>query len=78
MSARDWQWVDLGNGRKKFKMINPRPLGVRSDLPAPNFILDGAEPFKSMADGKIYDSKSTYYESLKREGCRIVEPGEPS
>jgi len=41
-----------------------------SDLPSPSLISDHHEPFKSMADGKIYDSKSAYRTSLKRHGMR--------
>ena len=33
---------------------------------------------KSMADGKMYDSKSQYYKSLKAQGCFIAdEPQKP-
>ena len=33
---------------------------------------DGAEPFESMADGKVYDSKSEYRKSLKANGYEEV------
>lgn len=70
-----YEWVRVGEGRKVFRKVREiQP--ARSDLPAPNFITDGVAPFKSMADGKMYDSKSVYYESLKRNECRIVESGE--
>jgi hypothetical protein len=49
---------------------------TRSDIGAPMVIIDTAEPFMSHADGRMYDSKSTYYRSLKAHGCRIVETGE--
>jgi hypothetical protein len=35
-------------------------------------ISDTAEPFKSMADGQVYDSKSNYYKSLKQGDFEIV------
>jgi hypothetical protein len=45
----------------------------RSDLAAPSLIRDQTEPFKSMADGKTYDSKSAYRETLRAQG--LVELG---
>jgi hypothetical protein len=33
---------------------------------------DGVKGMQSMADGKMYDSKSAYYQSLKEKGCEIV------
>ena len=33
---------------------------------------DGMDALRSMADGKMYDSKSAYYGSVKRAGCEIV------
>ncbi len=45
----------------------------RSDLSAPSLIRDQHEPFKSMADGRTYDSKSAYRQSLKARG--LVELG---
>ena len=40
----------------------------RSELSAPSLIRDYHEPFKSMADGKTYDSKSAYRRSLAAQG----------
>lgn len=45
----------------------------RSDLAAPQLIRDHHEPFRSMADGKVYDSKSAYRATLKARG--LVEVG---
>jgi len=45
----------------------------RSDLAAPTLIRDHIEPFQSMADGKLYDSKSAYRQTLKARG--LVELG---
>ena len=45
----------------------------RSHLPSPHLIRDQTDPFKSMADGKLYDSKSAYRRTLKDRG--LVELG---
>ena len=49
---------------------------ARSDLPAPAFILDGLpggiHGMRSMADGKLYDSKAAYYASLREGGYEIT------
>lgn len=42
--------------------------GPQSDLPSPMLNLDTIAPFKSMADGKMYDSKSSYRKTLKAGG----------
>lgn len=39
----------------------------------PYVISDGMDPIRSMADGKMYDSKSAYRAGLKANGC--VEVG---
>lgn len=57
-------------------MTDDNSASKRSDFPCPYIATDTVKPFKSMADGKTYDSKSTYFESLKRNGCRVVEDGE--
>jgi hypothetical protein len=44
----------------------------RSHLAAPSVRPDGMAPIRSMADGKIYDSKSGYDASVRRAGCEIV------
>jgi hypothetical protein len=38
----------------------------------PHIILDTMEPIRSMADGKMYDSKSVYTRSVKAHGCEII------
>ena len=48
------------------------PRGARTGLPAPMVISDTADAFKSMADGKFYDSKSSYRAELKRQGMREI------
>ena len=45
----------------------------RSELAAPGLIRDQIDPFKSMADGKLYDSKSAYRQTLRDRG--LVEVG---
>lgn len=39
---------------------------------APYIRTDGMEPIRSMADGRIYDSKSAYYGSVRAAGCEVV------
>ena len=60
---RSGKWVE-----KKYAA----PL-ARSSLPAPMIISDTTRPFLSHADGKFYDSKSSYYRTLKERCLRIVE-----
>ncbi len=50
----------------------------RSDLAAPGLIRDQIDPFKSMADGKLYDSKSAYRQTLKDRGLTEVGSEDPS
>ncbi len=57
-------------------MKDDNSASKRSDFPCPYIATDTVKPFRSMADGKVYDSKSTYFESLKRNECRVVEDGE--
>ena len=33
---------------------------------------DGMAPLRSMADGRVYDSRSAYYASVRAAGCEIV------
>lgn len=44
-----------------------------SDLAAPMLVRDQIDPFQSMADGRLYDSKSAYRRTLKDRG--LVELG---
>lgn len=44
----------------------------RSDLAAPGLIRDQTDPFKSMADGKLYDSKSAYRATLRERGLTEI------
>jgi hypothetical protein len=44
----------------------------RSPLAAPAVRADGMAPIRSMADGKMYDSRSRYHASVRRAGCEIV------
>lgn len=39
---------------------------------SPNIISDTMGPTRNMADGRLYDSKSRYYEAVKAAGCEIV------
>lgn len=50
----------------------------RSDFPSPAIRPDGMSAIKSMADGRVYDGKSAYYQSVKRAGAEIVGDADPS
>lgn len=56
---RNGQWVSAEGARPL--------LGPKLHL-----ITDTVEPFKSMADGKHYDSKSRYRAEVKARGFEIV------
>ena len=45
---------------------------ARSSLPAPMIISDHLDGVKNPVDGKTYDSKSAYYQTVKAAGCEIV------
>lgn len=47
--------------------------GYRKSLPS--VISDHLDDMVGQHDGKIYDSKSEYYKSLKENGLVVVEPG---
>ncbi len=40
--------------------------------PAPMVRTDGMAALRSMADGRIYESRSAYYASVRAAGCEIV------
>ena len=48
------------------------PRGARSSLSAPHLISDTTDAFRSMADGRMYDSKASYRAELKRQGLREI------
>ena len=50
----------------------PRLPVARSDLPCPQIISDEMPPTQSMADGKIYTSKSGIEAATRRAGCVTV------
>ncbi len=43
-----------------------------ASAPAPMVRPDGMAPLRSMADGRIYESRSAYYASVRAAGCEIV------
>jgi hypothetical protein len=45
-----------------------------ADLPCPAMHTGGMPAIKSMADGRIYDTKRNYYKSVARAGCEVVGP----
>jgi hypothetical protein len=44
----------------------------RSDLPCPAIQPGSMPAIKSMADGRIYETRRNYYKSVARAGCEIV------
>lgn len=54
----------------------PKYRGPRSVFACPQIVRDDIGELRSMQDGKIYDSRSAYYQSLKDGGSRIIEAGE--
>ena len=48
------------------------PRRAASSLSAPHLISDTTDAFRSMADGRLYDSKSSYRAELKRQGLREI------
>ena len=59
----------LRNGELTPKRLAGPPHPAQA---APMVRTDGMEPVRSMADGRVYDSRSRYYASLKARGCEIV------
>ena len=45
---------------------------LHASAPAPMVRPDGMAAIRSMADGRLYDSRSAYYASLRAHGCEIV------
>jgi hypothetical protein len=50
----------------------PKRLAARRPRLAPYVRTDGMDPVRSMADGRLYDSRSAYYASVRAAGCEIV------
>ena len=58
-------------------MMGGQPMGNHFEKTAggvfmPAVIRDTIDPIVSHADGKTYESKSTYYKSLKEQGFEII------
>lgn len=50
----------------------PPPQAGRCFGRAPAVRRDAMDPMRSMVDGQLYDSRSAYYASVRRNGCEIV------
>jgi hypothetical protein len=48
----------------------------RSPLPKPFIVTDGIDATLNHADGRTYESRSSYYRALREKDCHIVETGE--
>lgn len=68
--AADWRLLDRKITQEVKKSIAPKKY-----CSGPSGIMDTIE-LRSVADGKMYDSKSKYYDSLKRSDSHIIEAGE--
>jgi len=60
------------NGELIEKHLAEQEECKRSPLGAPMILSDTMSPIRSMADGKMYDSKSAYRNGVHAKGCRIV------
>ena len=45
---------------------------ARADIPTPRLIRDGMDPTWNPADGRTYESKSSYYAAVKAKGYEIA------
>lgn len=66
------QWVEVKPGMRTLvdvaKVMSQRPP-ARSSFPSPMIIRDTFDtPLKSMADGKVYDSRAALYRSYRADG----------
>ena len=50
----------------------PERILTRADLAAPRLIRDGMDATWNPADGKLYDSKASYYAAVKAKGYEIA------
>ncbi len=75
------QGAKSGSMRERFVYRNGELVNVmdldyeaskRSPLGAPMIISDNMQPIRSMADGRMYDSKSSYERGVRAKGCRVV------
>lgn len=64
----DEAWFVFDDGRKYLRKRQPSENSARSDFPTPMIMSDSIDPVKSMADGKIYDSKSALYRTYRPDG----------
>lgn len=64
-----YAWFDKGDGRQAYRPVHERSP-ARSSLPMPIIISDAMPPTQSMADGKIYESKSGISAATRRAGFR--------
>lgn len=66
-AARDRKSDKIIAENKEYKMRNSIGSMIVSDT---------IEPTLNHADGRVYDSKSKYYEAVRQTDSHIVEPGE--
>lgn len=67
-SMPEYDWIDIGGGRKVYRKVGPVSRGPRSDLSCPNLIKPFAEAVQSMATGEWFTSKEGLSNSYKASG----------
>ncbi len=78
MTVKSGTWV----WSKEYEMLVPKDQylrgqhnyfnELRSELPSPAVHAGGMPTIKSMADGRMYETKRNYYKSVQRAGCEII------
>lgn len=64
--TQTWQPAHIVRAKRAAKAPDRRSL-----LPTPG-VIGSMEPIMSMADGRVYDDKRSYYKSLARHNCEVV------
>lgn len=70
--AKNYKWRSFDN---RLSMAIKRSIQPGTPKYNTGFVSDCIE-LKSMSDGKMYDSRARYYDSLKRNDSHIIEKGE--
>lgn len=64
-----YAWINMGDGRSRFRKVREHSPSQRSDLPSPLVMRDTFDqPVQSMADGKFYTSKRALAATHKASG----------
>lgn len=71
---REYRWYTLSDGRRVFRPVIQHN-DKRSDHPCPQISAD-YEAYDCPVTGEIIEGRRAHRENLKKQGCRILEPGE--